>query len=318
MRLLRLLPALGGSYDVVVVGGGPAGCAAAIQASRLGLRVLLVTERIGGLLSEAWIVDNYLMLPGASGAELVKRLQDHLARAGVPIVLSRIEKLERDGGGYTVVDSRGRKAYTKAVVVAIGLRRRRLGVPGEDRLRGRGVSYCAVCDAPLYRGADAVAVVGGGDSAAQAALLLANYAKKVYLVHRRSSLRASRAYTEKLIENPKIHLLLDHTVVEIVGREKVEAVKVRDNRSGEEKLVKVKGVFVEVGFEPDREWARRNGLETDEDGYIKVDEWMRTNLPGVFAAGDCTTMWKGYRQIALAAAMGMVAAYSAYKYLATL
>ncbi len=301
-------------YDVVIIGGGPAAFSAAIYARRFGMVTAVVADRIGGMLNEAGVVDDYLGLPDTPASKMVKLFYSHAKKYGVDVILDTVTRFRREGDHYVVETRRRRRTLARALIVAIGTRRRRLGVPGEDRFVGRGVSYCAVCDAPLYRGAEAVAVVGGGDSALEAALILSEYAKKVYLIHRRSEFRAQPYYIKQVRERPNVELVLNSVVVEIRGDDRVRSVVVRDVRSGELREIPVRGVFVEIGFEPFREWAVENGLEVDEEGFIKVNEWMETNLPGVFAAGDCTTMWKGFRQIVTAAAMGAVAAYSAYNY----
>ncbi|MCE4623046.1 MAG: FAD-dependent oxidoreductase, partial [Desulfurococcales archaeon] len=173
----------------------------------------------------------------------------------------------------------------------------------------------SVCDAPFYAGKDAVVVVGGGDAAFEGAILLSGYVKKVYLVHRRSQFRAKPFFVEVAKSKPNIEFILDSIVTEIKGKESVESVVVKNKNTGEIKELKVDGIFIEIGFEPPKEWFQKLGLETDQAGYIKVDEWMRTSIEGVFAAGDCTSQWLGFRQVVTAAAMGAVAAYSAYNYL---
>ncbi len=306
---------LGREYDVVIIGGGPAAFSAAIYASRFNMKPVIITNRIGGLLTEAGIVDDYLGLPDTHASKLIAIFQKHVAKYNVDIVLDYVTRFYRDGDYYIVETKRGRRTKAKTIIVAIGTKRRKLGVPGEDRLAGRGVSYCSICDAPLYKGAEAVAVVGGGDAALEGALMLADYAKKVYLIHRRDKYRAQPYYVRQVLSRENIVRLMNTVVIEIRGKERVEAVVVKNLKTGEIREVPVKGIFIEIGFEPYTEWARTNNLELDEKGYIKVDEWMRTNLPGVFAAGDCTSLWHGFRQIVTAAAMGAVAAYSAYNYL---
>ncbi|MET1102156.1 MAG: FAD-dependent oxidoreductase [Pyrodictiaceae archaeon] len=304
-------------YDVVIVGGGPAAFSAAIYASRFSLKAVIITDRIGGLLTEAGIVDDYLGIPEVHASKLIMLFQRHVRKYGVRIVLDKVTRFYKNNETkyYIVETMRRRRTKTKTVIVAIGTRRRKLGVPGEQEFLGKGVSYCSICDAPLYKDSDAVAVVGGGDAALEGAVMLSDYAKKVYLIHRRSRFRAQPYYVKQVLSRPNIELVLDSIVTEIRGRERVEEIVVKNLKSGVEKTIRVDGVFIEIGFEPHIEWAKLNGLELDEKGYIKVDEWMRTNLPGVFAAGDCTNKWYGFRQIITAAAMGAVAAYSAYNYI---
>ena len=302
------------TYDTIIVGGGPAGLTAAIYAARYMLDTVVITEEIGGQIAEAGWVENYPGFPRILGSELVKRFVDHVKRYKVPIILDTVVDVKREGDVFHVATKRGvtYKGYT--VIIAVGVKRRRLNVPGEAELRGRGVSYCAPCDAPLYRDR-VVAVVGGGDSAASAALLLAEYASRVYMIHRRDRLRVQPIYEKLLRENPKIEVLYNKLVTRIIGKDRVEAVELRDRTTGETSLLRVDGVFVEIGSEPPRELAEKIGLETDEEGYIKVGPDQSTNIPGIFAAGDCTNAMNKYRQVITAAAQGAVAADSAYNYL---
>lgn len=314
MRLFGLAK-LKERYDMVIIGGGPAAFSAAIYASRFNLKPVIITNRIGGLLTEAGIVDDYLGLPETPASKLIYIFAAHVKKYGVDIVLDYVTRFYRDGDEYVIETRRGKRTRAKTIVVAIGTRRRKLGVPGEKEFAGKGISYCSICDAPLYKDAEAVAVIGGGDAALEGAVMLADYAKKVYLIHRRDKYRAQPYYVKQVMSKNNIVRLMNTVVVEIKGKDKVESIVVKNIESGEVKEIPVKGVFIEIGFEPYVEWAKANGLELDSRGYIKVDEWMRTNLPGVFAAGDCTDKWHGFRQIITAAAMGAVAAYSAYNYL---
>jgi len=211
--------------------------------------------------------------------------------------------------------TRGFEARARSIIIAVGSKRRKLGVPGEEELQGRGVSYCSICDGPLFKGRKSVAVVGGGDSALEGALLLSGYVEKVYLIHRRRQFRAKPYYVEQVKSRDNIELVLDSVVKRIEGRDTVERVLVANKVTGETFSLDVDGIFIEIGFEPMKEWFQKIGLEVDETGYIKVDEWMRTNVEGIFAAGDCTNAWIGFRQVVTAVAMGAVAAYSAYNYL---
>ena len=310
----RMAEAAAKTYDTVIVGGGPAGLTAAIYAARYMLDTLIITEEIGGQIAEAGWVENYPGFPRILGSELVKRFVEHVRRYKVPIILDSVVNVRREGDLFLVETKRGvaYRAYT--VILAVGVKRRRLNVPGEAELRGRGVSYCAPCDAPLFRD-KIVAVVGGGDSAASAALLLAEYASKVYMIHRRDKLRAQPIYVKLLNENPKIEIVYNKQVARIIGSDKVEAVELKDRETGETSILRVDGVFVEIGSEPPKDLAEKIGLETDEEGYIKVGPDQSTNIPGIFAAGDCTNAMNKYKQVITAAAQGAVAADSAYNYL---
>jgi len=301
-------------YDVVVVGGGPAGLTAALYAARYMLSVVVITERIGGQMAEAGWIENYPGIPRIVGPELAKRFEEHVKRYNVPIILDTVVDVLRDGELFVVKLASSVELKGRTIILAIGVRKRRLGVPGELEFLGRGVSYCAPCDAPLFRG-KRVAVVGGGDSAASAALLLAEYADKVYIVHRRDQLRVQPLYRKLLDENPRIEVLYNRVVKRICGDKVVRKLVLENTVNGQIEELNVDGVFIEIGAEPPTDFAKKLGLEVDDKGYIKVRDDMSTNIPGVFAAGDCTNAFGGVKQIIVAAAMGAIAATSAYKYL---
>lgn len=317
MSIIKRIPR-GEKLDVAIIGAGPAGLSAAIYASRFLLKTAVISENVGGQLNETAEVDDYLGLGKISAVEMISRFREHVEKVHkVPIyVNSRVDSIEHQSDEWFLVKGRRVEVYTRTIILAVGSRRRKLGVPGEKEYRGRGVSYCSVCDAPFFRGSRAVAVVGGGDAAFEGALILSGYADKVYLIHRRRGFRAKPFYVKQVYSRDNIELVLDTVVKEIRGDgRKVRSVVVKNKVTGEERVIDVDGIFIEIGFEPPREWFERIGLETDDAGYVKVDDWMRTSIPGIFAAGDCTSVWRGFRQIVTAAAMGAVAAYSAYNYL---
>ncbi|GBF09699.1 thioredoxin reductase [Aeropyrum pernix] len=307
----------GEEYDTVIVGAGPAGLSAAIYTTRFLMSTLIVSMDVGGQLNLTNWIDDYPGMGGLEASKLVESFKSHAEMFGAKIVTGvQVKTVDRlDDSWFLVRGSRGLEVKAHTVILAVGSRRRKLGVPGEAELAGRGVSYCSVCDAPLFKGKDAVVVVGGGDSALEGALLLSGYVGKVYLVHRRQGFRAKPFYVEEARKKPNIEFILDSIVTEIRGRDRVESVVVKNKVTGEEKELKVDGIFIEIGSEPPKELFEAIGLETDSMGNVVVDEWMRTSIPGIFAAGDCTSMWPGFRQVVTAAAMGAVAAYSAYTYL---
>ncbi|MEM4775532.1 MAG: FAD-dependent oxidoreductase [Sulfolobales archaeon] len=318
MGLRLRLPARaapGEVFDVIVVGGGPAGLSAALYAARFSLKVLLVTESIGGTLNEAGVIDDYIGVPDVLGPELAKKFESHVMKYRVPVVIDRVVAVRRIGEEFEVVLQNSGSYRSTSVIIAVGSLRRGLGVPGEDRLKGRGVTYCAPCDAPMFKDKE-VAVVGGGNAALQGALLVASYASKVYLVHRRDSFRAFPVYVGLVERNPKIELVLNSVITEIGGTDRVEWIKVKNLVSGETKEIKVSGVIIEIGSEPPRDFLKSIGLELDEYGYVIVRPGQKTNIEGIFAAGDCTggPYKKKFDQIVTAVAEGAVAAYSAYEY----
>jgi len=304
----------GEKFDVIIIGMGPAGYSAALYSARYMLKTLVIGETPGGQLTEAGEVDDYLGLIGIQAADMIKVFNKHIEKYNVPAIMDTVESFRKEGDEYIVKTKRRGEFKADSLIVAIGVKRRKLNVPGEAEFTGKGVSYCSVCDAPLFKNRPVV-VVGGGDSALEGAELLSRYATKVYVVHRRDEFRAQPIYVESVKQKPNVEFILNSTVKEIKGDKLVRKVIVQNLKTGETRELDVNGVFVEIGFEPPTDFARQNGLEVDDYGYIKVDEWMKTNLEGVFAAGDCTGMWLGFRQVITSAAQGAVAARGSFTYL---
>ncbi|MDT7860685.1 MAG: thioredoxin-disulfide reductase [Saccharolobus sp.] len=304
----------GEKFDVIIIGLGPAAYGAALYTARYMMKTLVIGETPGGQLTEAGIVDDYLGLIEIQASDMIKIFNKHIEKYNVPVILDSVEKIENNNNEFIVKTKRKGEFKADSVILAIGVKRRKLNVPGEQEFTGKGVSYCSVCDAPLFKNR-IVAVVGGGDSALEGAEILSSYATKVYLIHRRDSFRAQPIYVETVKKKPNVEFILNSVVKEIRGDKIVKQIVVQNLKTGEIKELNVNGVFVEIGFDPPTDFARNNGIETDENGYIKVDEWMRTNVPGIFAAGDCTSMWLGFRQVITAVAQGSVAATAAYRYL---
>jgi thioredoxin reductase (NADPH) len=306
-------------YDVVVVGGGPAGLTAALYAARYQLKTIVITKLVGGLVTEAPLVDDYPGLPEIPGNELVDRFVKHVRKYNVPIIIDEvIDMFRREDEKLWCVKLRTSRrticGYT--VIYGIGSEKRRLNVPGEERFSGRGVSYCATCDGPLYRG-KVVAVVGGGNSAFSSALYLASLASKVYIIHRRNQFKAFPAYVERAKRDPKITIITNTVIKEILGDTRVRAMRLYNRVTGEERILEVDGVFVEIGLVPPKEFFEKIGIELDENGYAKVGPDQSTNLPGVYVAGDAAGGSCKYRfeQIITAAAEGAKAADAAFKYI---
>lgn len=294
-------------YDILILGGGPAGLTAALYAKRAGVSVLVLEKTIyGGQVVNTPMVENYPGIQSIAGADLAMALYDQVTSLGVEIRLEEPVSVQLDADPKAVATARG--LYEgKTVIVANGVKRRKLGCPGEERLAGRGVSYCATCDGAFFRGKE-TAIVGGGNTALEDALFLANHCSAVHLIHRRDEFRGSRILAEAVKKRENIHIHYNTVVEEITGEEKVSGLRLREVGTGAESSLAAAGVFVAIGLMPDNALFAGQ-LELDGAGYIRAGEDCRTSLPGVFAAGDTRT--KAVRQIVTAAADGAVAALGA-------
>ncbi len=304
--------------QVIIVGSGPAGYTAAIYAARANLEPLVVASSVeaGGELMNTTEVENFPGFPdGIQGPELMERLQAQAERFGAQVLYDDVVSLDLEGPVKTVSLGSGASHEAPAVIIATGSAYRKLGLPGEERLSGHGVSWCATCDGFFFR-ERTIAVVGGGDSAMEEATFLTRFASKVYVVHRRDSLRASKIMQERALANDKIEFVWNSEVVDIVGGDAVTGLLLRDTVDGTERELPVEGVFVAIGNDP-RVHLVHDQLDLTPEGTIKVDgRTSRTSLPGVFAAGDVID--PTYRQAVTAAASGTVAALDAEHYLAAL
>ena len=303
---MKLLEMTEKDYDLIIVGSGPAGLSAAIYSARLGLKTLVLGETLG-LASEAAIIENYPGFKKISGFELMQKILEQTVEAGAEVKIpEKVTELALEDETKKVKTED--ETYTcKAVVIATGCTHRKLNVAGEEEFRGKGVSYCATCDGPLFKG-KRVAVVGGGNSAAVAALYLKDLASKVFLIHRRGELRAEAILRRRILESG-IELILDSEVKAIEGKNLVEKLVVVNKRTGEEKHVEVDGVFICVGEKPQSELAKKAGVLVDREGFIVVNRKQETNLKAVYAAGDVTG---NVRQIGVAVGEGITAAINAY------
>lgn len=299
-------------YDMIVIGGGPGGYTAALYAARAGLQVALVEKlSAGGQMALTTQVDNYPgFAEGVDGFELAEQMQIQAERFGVETVLAEVLSLQLQGEIKTVETTEG-ILHGKTVAFSTGANPRKLGLPGEWELVGKGVNYCASCDGMFYKG-KTVVVVGGGNTAAADALQLSRIAKKVILVHRRDTLRATKIYHESLFQAPNVELRWNSEVTELLYKEKLSGVVITDVNTLEKTQIDCDGIFVSVGRIPVTELVAQQ-LELDSAGYIVADESTRTNLPGVFAVGDVRT--KALRQIVTAVADGANAAHYAQEYL---
>lgn len=302
------------NYDVIVIGGGPAGLTAALYCARAGRKVLVMEKMtLGGQITSAPLVENYPGLPGMSGAEYGAALAAQAESFGVEIAYEEVTALH-PGDPIRVVTDAGEHTC-RAAILAVGARHKTLGLPGEEDLVGAGISYCAVCDGAFYEDREVV-IVGGGNSALQEALFLSKICKKVTLVHRRGQFRADECLVQRFHAAENISFLYPYTVSELVVEEdEVRGVKLRHAQSGSEKTVMTDGVFVAIGHEPETEPFAALGF-CGEGGYFTVPETTETHISGVFVAGDCRA--KAVRQLTTACGDGAAAAMAACRYLETL
>ncbi|HXG42360.1 MAG TPA: thioredoxin-disulfide reductase [Dehalococcoidia bacterium] len=298
-------------YDIVIVGGGPAGLAAGLYAARARRRTALLEKGvIGGQISLTETIENYPGIESIGGFDLAQAMLRQAESYGLETHYVAATGLEQADGKW-VVRTDEEEFVAKAVIITAGADYNRLGVPGEERLTGRGVSYCATCDAAFFKDEE-VAVVGGGDAAMDEGLFTARYAAKVYVIHRRDQLRASRILQERAFANPKMHFIWNTVVTEILGEEAVEGARLRNVVTGEETVLPVKAVFIFIGHHPNTDWLK--GLvPMDNGGHIVVNEWMETGLPGLFAAGDVRK--NAARQVVTSAGDGATAAIAADRYI---
>lgn len=299
-------------YDVIIIGSGPAGLSAAIYAQRARLQTLVLEKApmSGGQILNTYEVDNYPGIPGVGGFDLGTKFRSHADAMGCRFETAEVKEVQNlDGKKLVVTNQENYEA--KAVILASGATHRKLGVPGEEELLGMGVSYCATCDGAFFRN-KVTAVVGGGDVALEDALFLSRICEKVYLIHRRDELRGAKILQERVKENEKIEILWDTTVEEIRGEEQVEELLLYNKKEDRNSSLRVQGIFIAVGIQPNTE-VFRGAVEMDEAGYVIAGEDGITNIPGIFAAGDLRT--KQLRQVITAASDGANSVTSLEKYL---
>lgn len=298
-------------YDLIIIGSGPAGLGAAVYAERAQLDTITIEKEMmsGGQVLTTYSVDNYPGFPGINGFDLGLKLREHAESLGARFVEDEVLGIEVEDGVKRVRCAK--ETYeARTLILATGARHRKLGVEGEERLGGRGVSYCAVCDGALYKN-QVTAVVGGGDVAVEDAVFLSRLCRKVYLIHRRGELRAARSLQKQLEACANVEVLWNTVVDQVNGAEVVESIRIRDLEKQESRDLPVQGLFVAVGISPNSE-VFRNVVET-ENGYIQAGEDCATSVPGIFAAGDVRT--KALRQIVTAVADGANAVSSAERWL---
>jgi thioredoxin reductase (NADPH) len=304
------------TQDVIVIGGGPAGLTAAAYGARAGLKVLLLEEMSYG--GQGLLIESLENYPGLGEAAdtfaFFAAMEAQARRFGAVLLTARAKSLERTGETYGVTTDRG-DFTAPAVILAMGARHRHLDVPGEEALAGKGVSYCASCDGPFFKGRPILAV-GGGDSACAEALCLTKFSQKILMIHRKPRFRAQKSLSDQVLAHPAITVRFSTEVREILGTDKVRGVRLWDNRMERETTEDLEGVFIFAGILPQTELVKPLGVETDKGGFVRTTPGMAASLPGLFAAGDLRA--SPFRQVVTACADGAVAAHSAAEYLEAL
>lgn len=299
-------------YDIGIIGGGTAGMTAAIYGQRAGKKTIILEGGVfGGQITASPNVENYPGIASVSGSEFSMNLLDQAVKLGAETAMELVTGI-RGEGGAKIIETSGKEYPCRSVILATGVTHRHLGIPNEERLTGAGVSYCATCDGMFFRGKD-VAVAGGGSTALQDAEFLANYCRKVYLIHRRDEFRGEDSIVKRLEGRENVEFILSSTVKEIIGSDAVEGLIVNSKKTGEDFQLDVSGLFIAVGQIPKNE-VFAEVVKLDSDGFILAAEDCMTSCPGIFAAGDCRT--KEVRQLTTAAADGAVAALAACRYIA--
>lgn len=299
------------NVDIVIIGGGPAGLAAGLYAAR-ALRSTLLIERKapGGQIALTGAVENYPGIESVNGFDLSQQMLAQAEHNGMQVHYADVLGIRRDGDSFILSTTEG-DVTARAVILTGGADYNRLNIPGEERLTGRGVSYCATCDAAFFKGMD-VAVVGGGDAALDEGLFVTRYARKVYLIHRRDQFRASRVLQERVFANPTIEIIWDTVVTEVLGEGEVSGARLRNVKTNAERILPVAAVFIFIGQHPNTDWLKAD-LTLDAGGHVPVNLWMETSIPGLFAAGDIRA--ESARQVASAVGDGATAAIRADAYL---
>jgi len=299
-------------YDTIIIGAGPAGLSAAIYTGRGMINTLLIEKMgSGGQAALTDEIDNYPGFPtGINGFDLSQKMEEQVKRFGAHYEYATVESIKKTDSNVFEIKTDSAIFHSKTVLIASGTSSKRLNIENETKFIGRGISFCATCDAAFYKGKE-VAVVGGGDSAVQEAIYLTKFASKVYIIHRRDKLRAAKMIQEQAFNNDKIEILWDTIVTSYIGQEMLEGVVLKNVKTGESKELKVPGVFLYVGLFPNTEFLSKD--IKDESGFVRTDEEMRTNIPGLFVAGDCRV--KSFRQVVTAVGDGAVASNSIEHYL---
>ena len=300
-------------YDIAIVGSGPAGYAASIYASRYKLKNIVFGKLTGGTITEAHKVCNYPGVSDISGIELGMKFHEQAKEQGAETSTQSIVDIKKENGIFKLITDSGKEYFSKTVILATGTDRNKLAIPDEDKYLGKGLSYCATCDAMFYR-EKTVAVVGGSNSATMAATMLADIAKKVYIIYRGTELRGEPVWIDQVNKKSNITIIFQTLVTGLSGEPKLEIVKLSKEFEGSNEL-KVDGIFIEIGSEPNITLPVKLGLDLDEKNYIKVAQNQSTSILGIWAAGDCTTNSNKFKQVVTAASEGSIAANAIFCYL---
>ena len=299
--------------DLIIIGAGPAGLSASIYASRYGIKHSVLGSVLGGQISETHEIDNYPGMENMTGFDFSQKWGNHVRKYGVEIVSTAVDSIMKKNELFILALANGETMKSRAILLATGTKRRKLAIAGEKHLLGMGVSYCATCDGFFYKN-KIVGVIGGGDSAASAALYLSNLRQKVYLIYRGPELKAEPYWTQKIKNSDNVEIILNTNVVEILGEEKLQKVEL-DREYSKSCGLKLDGLFIEAGSEPNIEYASGINLKTNEKGYIEINKDCTTSVMGAWAAGDITDGSDGFQQVITAAAEGAIAVRSIFRWL---
>jgi len=301
-------------FDLIIVGSGPAGLTASIYASRYQLKNVVIGKVLGGTITLAHKVENFPGFKAISGLELAQKMGEQVKGLGTEIIIDEVEKITKADSGFQIFAQSGKQFESQALIVATGTERRKLDIPGEEKYLSRGVSYCTTCDIPFFRD-KVVALIGGSNGAVSGAVHAAAFAQKVYIIYRRDQLRAEPAWVEQALANEKIEVIYSTNIMEIQGdKSKVTGVKLDKPYQGKGVLA-TDGVFIEIGGVPVSNLLQTLGVQVSKAGFVDVDKVMKTNVTGLFVAGDFTDESQVLQQAILACAQGAIAAFSAFKYL---
>lgn len=301
------------TYDIAIVGSGPAGYSASIYASRYKLKNIVFGKMIGGTISEAHKVCNYPGISDITGLELGMKFQQQAKENGADLLNESIIDIKKENNLFKLITNSGKEFLSKTVLIATGTDRCKLAIPDEDKYLGKGLSYCATCDAMFYKG-KTVAVIGGANAATMAAVMLSDIAKQVYIIYRGTELKGEPAWIDQVNGRKNISVIFTTVVTGLEGEEKLKKIKLSKEYNNSQYL-EVDGLFVEIGSEPNNILPSKLALNVDEKGYIQVDSTQATNIEGVWSAGDCTTNSNKFKQVVTAVAEGAVATNAIYSYL---